>query len=57
MSEGKRKKEKDKGMILVLIDRFNKQRYPRALSLLKKVDSGEILSDYDHAYIKEVNAG
>jgi len=47
-------KDKDKGIILVLLERYNKQRYPRALALKKKVDSGEILSDYDHTFIKEV---
>lgn len=47
-------KEKDKGVIFVLLERFNKQRYPRALALKKKVDSGELLNDYDHKLIEEV---
>ena len=47
-------KDKDKGVILVLLERFNKQRLPRALSLKKKVDSGELLDDYDRKYIKEI---
>ena len=47
-------KDKDKGVILVLLERFNKQRLPRALALKKKVDSGELLNDYDYKYIKEV---
>ena len=47
-------KDKDKGVILVLLERFNKQRLPRALALKKKVDSGELLNDYDHKYIKEI---
>jgi hypothetical protein len=46
--------EKDKGMLMVLLERFNKQRLPRALALKKKVDSGEVLDDYDHKYIKEL---
>jgi hypothetical protein len=46
--------EKDKGVITVLLERFNKQRLPRALALKKKVDSGELLDDYDHKYIKEI---
>ena len=46
--------EKDKGMIMVLLERFNKQRLPRALAMKKKVDSGELLDDYDHKYIKEL---
>ena len=47
-------KEKDKGVIFVLLERFNKQRLPRALALKKKVDSGELLNDYDHKLIEEV---
>jgi len=47
-------KEKDKGVIFVLLERFNKQRLPRALALKKKVDSGELLNDYDHNLIEEV---
>ena len=46
--------EKDKGVIMVLLERFNKQRLPRALALMKKVDSGELLDDYDHKYIEEI---
>ena len=47
-------KEKDKGLIMVLLERFNKQRLPRALALKEKVDSGELLDDYDRKYIKEL---
>jgi len=46
--------EKDKGVIMVLLERFNKQRLPRALALKKKVDSGELLDEYDHKYIEEI---
>ncbi len=46
--------EKDKGVIMVLLERFNKQRLPRALALMKKVDSGELLDDYEHKYIEEI---
>ena len=47
-------KEKDKGLIFVLLERFNKQRLPRALALKKKVYSGELLNDNDHKLIEEV---
>ncbi len=46
--------KKDKGVILMLLERFNKQRYPRAMALKKKVDSGGLLNDSDHALIKQV---
>ena len=46
--------KKDKGVILVLLERFNKHRYPRALAMKKKVDSGEVLNKSDHLYIKQV---
>jgi phosphoenolpyruvate synthase/pyruvate phosphate dikinase len=47
-------KQKDQGIILVLLERFNKHRHPRALALKQKVDSGELLNDFDHQLIKEV---
>ena len=46
--------EKDKGLLLVLLERFNKHRLPRALALKKKVDSGEVLDDYDHKYMEDL---
>jgi len=48
------KVSKDKGVILVLLDRFNKQRLPRALEMKKRVDRGELLNELDHSFIKEV---
>lgn len=44
----------DKGVILSLLDRFNKQRLPRALEMKKRVDSGELLNESDHSFIEEV---
>ena len=46
--------EKDKGTIFVLIERFNKQRLPRALEMKKRVDAGEVLTEFDQALINEV---
>lgn len=48
------KVSKDKGVIFVLLERFNKQRYPRALEMKKRVDRGELLSTDAHSYIKDV---
>ena len=53
MNKSKQEK-KDQGMIMVLLERFNKQRLPRAKVLKKKVDAGELLNDQDLALIKEV---
>ena len=47
-------KDKDKGVIFVLLDRFNKQRLPRAKEMKKRVDAGELLTELDHSFIKEV---
>jgi len=47
-------KEKDRGVLLVILKRFNKQRLPRALALKKKVDAGELLNEYDYKLIKKV---
>ena len=46
--------EKDAGTIAALMLRFTKFRLPRAKRLLKKVNSGETLSDGDIAFLKRV---
>lgn len=49
-------KTKDKGVILVLLERFNKQRLPRLLSMKEKVDAGEVLDEYDQQFIRQVES-
>ena len=44
----------DEGVILVLLERFKKQRLPKALRLKERVDAGERLSDADIAFLEEV---
>ncbi|MCG8425743.1 MAG: hypothetical protein MI754_00105 [Chromatiales bacterium] len=44
----------DDGVIIVLLERFAKQRLPRALRLKRRVDKGEKLSEADLAFLKEV---
>ena len=46
----------DAGVIAVLMERFEKQRLPRAQSLKEKVDRGELLDEYDLAFLDEVFA-
>jgi hypothetical protein len=47
---------KDAGLIAVLMERLEKQRLPRALSLKEKVDRGELLDEFDLAFLDEVFA-
>ena len=48
--------ERDAGLIAVLMERFENQRLPRALSIKEKVDQGEKLDDFDVAFLEEVFA-
>ena len=42
------------GVILALIDRFEKQRLPRLQALKEKTDNGERLSNEDVAFLDTV---
>ena len=44
----------DDGLIFVLMERFEKIRLPRALSLKEKVDGGAVLDDDYIAFLEEV---
>ncbi len=48
--------EKDAGIMEVLLERFEKQRLPRALALKEQVDKGKPLDEWDTAYLEEVLA-
>jgi hypothetical protein len=42
------------GVILALINRFEKQRLPRLLKLREKVQMGEVLNEADIEFIEQV---
>ncbi|MGB5717206.1 MAG: hypothetical protein WBN81_08950 [Gammaproteobacteria bacterium] len=44
----------DDGIIMALIDRFEKQRLPRLKALKEKVDRGELLSNGDVEFLDRV---
>jgi hypothetical protein len=43
----------DDGVIMALLDRFNKQRLPRLLELKERVGRGEKLNELDIAHMEE----
>ncbi len=50
-----KKKDKDKDALILAaaLERLNKFRLPRTLSLKKKVDSGELLNDFDLNFLRQ----
>ena len=49
------KKEKDKGIILALLERFETQRLPRMLEIKQRVDAGELLTEAELEFLEETN--
>jgi len=47
-------KTEEQEILEALLDRLNKQRLPHALELEAKVNAGEILNDYDLAFLSDV---
>jgi hypothetical protein len=48
------KEQDNKATIIAVMKRFTRQRLPIALSLQKKVDEGEKLSDWDIKFLETV---
>lgn len=46
--------DKDIGLLVVLMERLEKQRLPRILSLKEKVDRGEALDEMDLDFLEKV---
>ncbi len=46
--------QKDKGVIAVLLKRFEHERYPRIKQLEQKVDNGAVLDQDDLSYLEQV---
>ena len=47
---------KEDAVLAVLADRLVEERLPRALALKAKVDRGEVLGDFDIAFLEQVLA-
>jgi len=46
--------QNDKGVIAVLLKRFENERYPRIKQLKEKVDNGAVLDQQDLSYLEQV---
>ncbi|WP_371186011.1 hypothetical protein [Thalassotalea maritima] len=46
--------QKDKGVIAVILKRFETERLPKVKKLQAKVDAGGVLDEYDIAFLQQV---
>jgi hypothetical protein len=46
----------DLGLVQVLLDELEKHTLPRALDLKERVDRGELLNDFDEAFLEQALA-
>jgi hypothetical protein len=46
--------KRDAGVLLTLVDRFKKQRYPKLIELKEKVDAGRELEDVELNFLHKV---
>ena len=46
--------EKDAGTLLVLLERFNKRRLPRAQEMKERLAKGEVLGKHDYILLKSI---
>lgn len=46
--------QKDKGVIAVILKRFESERYPHMKRLKAKVDNGSVLDENDLSYLEEI---
>lgn len=44
----------DRGIVLVLLERFQTQRLPRALAIKEKIDQGGLLDDFDITFLETI---
>jgi len=44
----------DEGVLTVIVERMQEQRFPRALEVKAKVDAGETLDDFDIDFLEKV---